>query len=90
MKSLDFAPVEPDMMVRMNMHIVGARYTTLEGVIAAQILYLDPKGEPCTLYLARPVEKLSGIPAGEHDVDGLRVSVWREKGLLMVLARPMA
>lgn len=90
MKSLDFAPVEPDMMVRMNMRIVGARYTTLEGVIAAQILYFDPKGEPCTLYLARPVEKLSRIETGEHAVDGLRVSVWREKGLLMVLARPLA
>jgi hypothetical protein len=90
MKSLDFAPVEPDMMARMNMHIVGARYTTLEGVIAAQILYLDPKGEPCTLYLARPVEKLSRIATGEHSVDGLRVSVWREKGLVMVLARPVA
>lgn len=90
MKSLDFAPVEPDMMARMNMHVVGARYTTIEGVIAAQILYRDPKGEPCTLYLARPVEKLSHIQAGEHDVDGLRVSVWREKGLLMVLARPVA
>lgn len=89
MKSLDFAPVEPDVMARMNMRIVGARHTTLEGVIAAQILYLDPKGELCTLYLARPVEKLSRIATGEHAVDGLRVSVWREKGLVMVLARPM-
>ena len=90
MKSLDFAPVEPEMMARMNMRVVGARYTTLEGVIAAQIVYLDPKGEPCTLYLARPVEKLAQIPAGDHDIDGLRVSVWREKGLVMVLARPIA
>ena len=90
MKSLDFTPVEPEMMAGMNMRVVGARYTTIEGVIAAQILYLDPKGEPCTLYLARPIEKLARVPNGEHDVDGLRVSVWREKGLLMVLARPMA
>lgn len=90
MKSLDFAPVEPEMMARMNMRVVGARYTTLEGVIAAQILYLDPQGEPCTLYLARPVAKLAQIPAGDHDIDGLRVSVWREKGLVMVLARPIA
>ncbi|HUP63251.1 MAG TPA: hypothetical protein VNA69_22870 [Thermoanaerobaculia bacterium] len=90
MKSLDFTPVEPEMMAGMNMRVIGARYTTIEGVIAAQILYLDPKGEPCTLYEARPVEKLARIPNGEHDVDGLRVSVWREKGLLMVLARPIA
>lgn len=90
MKSLDFTPVEPALMARMNMRLVGARYTTIEGVMAAQILYLDPRGEPCTLYQARPTEKLAHVPPGEHVVDGLRVSVWRENGLLMVLARPMA
>jgi len=89
MKSLDFNPVEPALLARMHMNVVGARYTTLEGVIAAQIRYLDPKGEPCTLYQARPVARLADLPDGEHDVDGLRISVWREKGLLMVLARPV-
>lgn len=90
MKSLDFTPVEPEMMAGMNMRIVGARYTTIEGVMAAQIVYLDPKGEPCTLYELRPVAKLATVTDGEHEIDGVRVSVWREKGLLMVLARPIA
>lgn len=90
MKSLDFTPVEPQMMRSMNMRIVGARYTTIEGVMAAQILYVDPKGEPCTLYQARPVDKLARVTPGEHVIDGLRVSVWREKGLVMVLTRPVA
>ena len=90
MKSLDFAIVEPAMMKEMNMHIVGARYATLAGEMAAQIAYLDAHGLPCTLYEARPTDQLARIPAGEHQVDGLRVSVWKEKGLVMVLARPMA
>lgn len=90
MKSLDFTPVEPAMMRSMNMHLVGARYTTIEGVMAAQILYLDSKGEPCTLYQARPVDKLARVSESEHVVDGVRVSVWREKGLVMVLTRPVA
>lgn len=89
MKSLDFTPVEPAMMSSMNMHLVGARYTTIEGVMAAQILYLDPKGDPCTLYQAQPVDKLARISKSEHVIDGLRVSVWREKGLVMVLTRPV-
>jgi len=38
----------------------------------------------------RPVEKLAQVPAGEHQIDGVRVSMWQEKGLLMVLARPLA
>jgi hypothetical protein len=90
MKSLDFTPVEPAMFTGMKMRIVGARYTTVEGVMAAQILYVDPKGERCTLFELRPVAPLARVPNGEHDVDGLRVSVWREKGLLMMLARPVA
>lgn len=90
MKSLDFTPVEPAMMRGMNMRMVGARYTTIEGVLAAQILYVDPKGEPCTLYQMRPVDQLERVSTAEHVVDGLRVNVWREKGLVMVLTRPMA
>ncbi len=90
MKSLDFTPIEPAMMSGMDMRIVGARYTTLDGVMAAQIRYVDPKGEPCTLYQARPIARLARLPDGDRDVDGLRVSVWRERGLVMVLARPGA
>lgn len=90
MKSLDFTPVEPARMEAMNMRLVGARYATIHGSLAAQIRYLEPNGEPCTLYLVRPVDQLATIPAGEYDLDGVRVSVWREKGLLMVLARPLA
>jgi hypothetical protein len=90
MKSLDFTPVEPVMMQMMKMHIVGARYATLAGAIAAQIVYVDDHGVPCTLFEVRPTDTLANIAPGEHQVDGVRVSVWREKGLIMVLARPMA
>lgn len=90
MKSLDFTPVEPVMMREMNMHIVGARYTTIAGEIAAQIVYRDAKGVPCTLYEVRPVEGLARVALGEHQIDGVHVALWKEKGLIMVLARPMA
>ncbi len=90
MKSLDFTPVEPKMMHMMQMRIVGARYTTIKGELAAQIVYVDPKGVPCTLYQVRPTDKLARMATGEHDIDGVKVKIWREKGLVMVLARPMA
>ncbi len=90
MKSLDFTPVEPAMMTNMNMHIVGARYTTLAGAIAAQIRYVDDHGVPCTLYEVRSAGQLAVLVSGEQQVDGVRVNLWREKGLLMVLARPIA
>ena len=90
MKSLDFAPVEPEMVREMSMRLVGARYTTLAGAMAAQIVYLDGHGTACTLFQVRPVDQLATLSAGDYQVDGLEVSVWREKGLIMVLARPLA
>lgn len=90
MKSLDFTLVEPEMVKEMEMRMVGARYATLAGEMAAQILYVDAHGVPCTLYEARPADRLAHVATGEHQIDGLRVSVWKEKGLVMVLARPMA
>ncbi len=90
MKSLDFTPVEPKMMHMMQMRIVGARYTTIKGELAAQIVYVDSKGVPCTLYQVRPTDKLARMATGEHDIDGVKVKIWREKGLVMVLARPIA
>ena len=90
MKSLDFTPVEPVMMKEMNMRVVGARYTTIGGEMAAQIFYVDRKGVSCTLYEVRPVNQLARVPAGEQEVDGLQVAIWREKGLVMVLAEPLA
>ncbi len=90
MKSLDFTPVEPQMMQKMNMRIVGARYATIAGRMAAQIVYIDDRGTPCTLYEMRPASEVARVAGGDHQVDGVLVSVWREKGLVMVLARPMA
>lgn len=90
MKSLDFTPVEPTMIQHMHMRIVGARYTTLGGAMAAQIVYVDSRGVPCTLFQARPADSLARIAPGEYQIDGVRVAVWKEKGLVMVLAQPMA
>jgi hypothetical protein len=90
MKSLDFAPVEPRMLREMSMRLVGARYTTLAGAMAAQIVYRDAAGVPCTLFEVRAVDRLASLSAGGYQVDGLEVSVWREKGLIMVLTRPLA
>jgi hypothetical protein len=90
MRSLDFTLVEPAMMKEMNMRIVGARYATLAGEMAAQIVYVDSHGVPCTLYEVRSTDQLARIAPGEHQIDGVRVAVWNEKGLVMVLARPIA
>lgn len=91
MSNVDFSPVEPAEFAPMGMRLIGARFGSLQGQPAVQIKLADPKGEICTLIQARPVDKLAAIEdRSTHQIDGLLVDVWREKGLLMVLARPMA
>ncbi|MDX1583994.1 MAG: hypothetical protein R3338_10390 [Thermoanaerobaculia bacterium] len=90
MEKLDFTPVEPSRFEGMNLQVVGARYGMLEGQPAVQITLLEPSGRTCTLYQMRPVGKLAGISEETREVDGLAIDMWKEKGLLMVLARPAA
>jgi hypothetical protein len=92
MSNLDFSPAEPERFRgRMKMRLIGGRYASLHGRPAVQMKLADPRGELCTLIQARPVQELAAITdLSQHQVDGLLVDVWREKGLVMVLARPIA
>ncbi|OGR88876.1 MAG: hypothetical protein A2992_09380 [Elusimicrobia bacterium RIFCSPLOWO2_01_FULL_59_12] len=55
---------------------------------AAQIRLSKPNGMLCTLYQVKSTEESAGIHAGVWEVDGLRVTLWHEKGLLLGLAEP--
>jgi hypothetical protein len=92
MSNLEFSPAEPESFRRgMKMRLIGGRYASLHGRPAVQMKLADPHGEICTLIEARPVDELAAITQlTQHQVDGVLVDVWREKGLVMVLARPIA
>lgn len=88
MSKLDFTPVMPQRFRDTGHRLIGARYCSVRGQIAAQIRLTDASGRTCTLYEARPANELSEITPAEFNIDGCRVEVWREAGLLMVLAGP--
>ncbi len=88
MSKLDFTPVMPQRFRDGGHRLIGARYCSVRGQIAAQIRLTDGSGRDCTLYEARPADALSEISPAEFTIDGCRVEVWREAGLLMVLAGP--
>jgi len=85
MTKLDFNPVLPARM-RDGPRLVGARYCAVRGQIAAQFRFTDAQGRPCTLYQTLCKGEFADLPAAQFDVDGTRVELWREAGLLMVLA----
>lgn len=88
MARLDFNPVMPQMAAGMSLRVVGARYSSVGGSPAVEIKLLEPSGGICTLIQVRPDDRLARIGSSRQFViDGLRIDVWKEKGLVMALAR---
>lgn len=90
MDKLDFTLVEPAALQARGFRLLGGRYCSVQGHLAAQLKVADPHGQVHTLYEAREVETLAAVPEGEVAADGVRVRVWREAGLFMGLASPPA
>ena len=94
---LDFAPVNSDYasanFALPETAMLGARYCSVRGITAAQLRYRQADSGISTLYeVAYDAESFGVMPAidrGETPtrlvVNGLQVSMWVEKGLLMVL-----
>jgi len=96
---LDFSPVNSTVLERRfalpERSLLGGRYCSIQGVTAAQLRYQQGGDGLSTLYQVAYAEEIFGpVPSidqgqapGEILVKGLRVSLWVEKGLLMVLVR---
>ena len=94
---LDFLPVNSDLLnSRFSLQetmMLGGRYCSIKGVTAAQLRYQQPESGLSTLYeVPYDADTFGTIPdsdKGENPtvllVKGLKVSMWVEKGLLMVL-----
>lgn len=86
MTKLDFAPVDPERGLDPGDRTVGGRYCSLYGTIASQFRLVDRQGRRLTLYQVRDQGDLKRVRETEVLVGGLRVRIWREKGLLIGLA----
>lgn len=75
--------------------LLGGVATSLDGYPAIQLRYLDAAGHPVTRYVAAfPPRQLAGLPRRTPDsrpqrmlVDGVAVTIWREHGLALAVAR---
>ena len=85
MSKLDFAPAPPSSPAGSSLHVVGARYCSIQGQLAAQIRARDPAGLVYTLYETKLTDKLRGV-TGEVKADGVRIRLWSENGLFYGLA----
>lgn len=97
---LDFSPVRSGRALELlslpNETLLGGRYCSLKGVTALQLRFGHGEKAVGTLYQVGYDPALFGdVPdaeAGElpliKTTQGLKVSLWTEKGLLMVLVEP--
>lgn len=92
---LDFLPAESSLYSQENT-ILGGRYCSIKGISAAQLRFENQQGKLETLYqVPYHPEDFQGLPRLEEGgapirvyERGLEVSIWVEKGLLMVSAKP--
>jgi len=85
MSKLDFALAPPGNPAASSLHVVGARYCSIQGQLAAQIRARDPAGFVYTLYETKLTDKLRAV-AVEVKADGVRIRLWSENGLFYGLA----
>jgi len=89
MPRLDFSPIEPRRVHERGLRLLGARYCSIDGSIAAQMRLLDGEDRLLTLYQFRPTAAFEGLREHIEQIDGLEVEVWSEAGLICGLARPV-
>ncbi|MBX2885852.1 MAG: hypothetical protein KTR32_38200 [Granulosicoccus sp.] len=86
MDKLDFPIVLPESM-RQQFQIVGARYCTLNGNLAAHIKLRNGDVENAvSLFMTQNRKDLKGLADQTEDIDGVNVSSWTADGMFYVLA----
>ncbi|WP_028021603.1 hypothetical protein [Enterovibrio calviensis] len=86
---LDFALITPTRLPVEKWNLLGARYCSIDGKIAAQLQVQDLDTQQIyTFYQAKLPQ---GVDADLNevvmDIDGVSVALWEENGLLMGLAK---
>lgn len=93
---LDFLPLKSTEYNRNNSLLLGGRYCSIKGITAAQLRYQNTKGKLETLYQVpydpNIFSDLPKLEEGEPPITlferGLEVTIWVERGLLMVASKP--
>ncbi len=83
---LGFTPFAPDALAGQGFELVGARYCSVQDCMAVQLRLTDRDNRAWTLYQVRPNAELAELESTEVAVDGVRVRLWKESGLVMGLA----
>ena len=86
---LSFPIIAPSALSKPNWQFLGGRYCSINGKLAAQLKIKNTEDNRIyTLYQAATEggERPMQLARTTQTIDGIGVSIWREKGLLLGLA----
>lgn len=83
MEKLDFTLVDPVRLKTRGLEILGARYCSIQGQIAAQIRLRNSAGVSFTLYQTTSAERFKKLAEQMQIVDGVAVEMWNEEGVFL-------
>ncbi|MAG32408.1 MAG: hypothetical protein CL908_16120 [Deltaproteobacteria bacterium] len=86
MAELDFALRPSRHLAAEELEMLGGRYCSIQGRLAAQIKLEDEHGSVLTLFQTNFDERFDGLTEVQRELDGIRIRVWREGDLLFALA----
>jgi len=86
MDKLDFKLRVPTLAFNEGLALIGGRYCSIQGELAAQIKMVDEAGLVYTLYQTRSNEVLQTIEKGRLSLEQVNIQMWEEQGLLFALA----
>ncbi len=87
--SMNQLPFEVVLPVKFNQEyeLLGARYCTLNGELAAHVKFLNQRSDKqVSLFMTRAVEDLKKIKTTTDNIDGVNVTLWNESGLFYAMA----
>ncbi len=88
MSDLDFKLVLPEKIRASSYRLVGSRYCSIGGQLAAQLRLTNSAQQPVTLYVTPLSEKLGKLRQDEQTQAELKIVFWQEQGLFYALAEP--
>lgn len=89
MSKLDFILRPSTRITSSQYQLLGGRYCSIQGHLAAQLKLEDDRGDIHTLYQTLRTGELTKLTDGSLQMNGLNISLWYEAGLLYGMASPV-
>jgi len=86
MAKLGFVLRQPEQVDLAGLTLIGARYCSIQGEIAALLKYRNRDGESVTLYQTRASPRLKNLAFDDTLPDDTRIKIWREGNQVYGLA----